>query len=61
MKVKKRNNICPECEEGFLHSVFKSEIINEIERGDTYIECDSCEYSIKVTNKRNKIRYIVEE
>lgn len=52
---------CPECEEGFLFSVFRSENRgNGTEFVDQFIECDVCSYVEKTTNKRAKIHVTVD-
>ncbi len=62
-RIKKQSNLgkkCPECEDGYLHSVFRNELHGGAEFEDEYIECDECEYSYKINNKRNKIHVLIE-
>jgi uncharacterized protein (DUF983 family) len=47
---------CPECEEGYLYSIFKTVDHDGAEYGDEYIECEDCGYSKKISNKKNKIK-----
>lgn len=49
--------MCPECEEGYLFTVNKSEQHNGKIFQNKYIECNNCNYYEKITDKRNKIKH----
>lgn len=59
MPKRKQKNLgkkCSECEDGYLYSVFRSEIRGGAEYSEEYIECENCGNSIRVKNKRSKLQ-----
>lgn len=56
-KKKNLGKMCPECEEGYLFTVNKSEQHNGKIFQNKYIECNNCNYYEKITDKRNKIKH----
>jgi hypothetical protein len=46
---------CPECEVGFLETIFHKKMRDGVEYTEEFIECSECDYHQKISKKRDKV------